>query len=172
VGASEHDGAFHGGENKCGYGFQIEALRDAMAGLLETLFDGGGPIVEGVSDALVKVTLAVVNFEGELADETATGEFAIEEIAAVDIENGEDAIDGIGYFFEDGIDGGGNEEASVVVKNGEEHVFFGAEEVVETAGVGFGALEDLVDGGEAIAVEPEETAGGFDDATASGFASW
>lgn len=130
------------------------------------------PIVEGVSDAFMKVVLAVVNLEGESADETAAGEFAIHEIAAVDIENGEDAIDGIGNFFEDGIDGHGNEEASVVVENGEEHVFFSAEEVIEAAGIGLGAFEDLVDGGQAITVQPEETEGGFDDATAGGFASW
>jgi hypothetical protein len=151
--------------------FQVEAFGNAVTGLLETLFDGGGPIVEVMSDAFVKVHLAIVNFEGELSDEAAAREFAVDEIAAVDIEDGEDAIDGIGNFFEDGVDDRGHEEASVVVEDGEEDVFFGAEEVVEAAGIGLSAVEDLVDGGHAIAVQPEETAGGFDDATASGFAS-
>ena len=53
-----------------------------MAGLLEALLDRGGPIVEAMSDAFVKVRLAVVNFQGELADETAAREFAIDEVAA------------------------------------------------------------------------------------------
>jgi hypothetical protein len=57
------------------------------------------------------------------------------------------------------------------MEKGQENVFFGAEEVVEAAGIGFGAFEDLVDGGQAITVQPEETASGFDDATARGFAS-
>ena len=143
-----------------------------MAGLLEALLDRDGPIVEAMSDAFVKVRVAVVNFQGELADETAAREFAIDEVAAVDIENCEDAIDGVGNFFENGIDDRGNEEASVIAENGQENVFFGAEEVVEAAGIGFGAFEDLVDGGHAITVQPEETAGGFDDATAGRFASW
>jgi hypothetical protein len=69
VGAGQHDAAFHGGEHECGYGFQIETFRDAVAGLLQALFDDGGPVVEVLSDAFVEVALAIVNFEGELADE-------------------------------------------------------------------------------------------------------
>jgi hypothetical protein len=80
--AGDHDATFQDGEHKCGYRFQIEAFRNAMAGLLEALLDRGGPIVEAMSDAFVKVRLAVVNFQGELADETAAREFAIDEVAA------------------------------------------------------------------------------------------
>jgi hypothetical protein len=152
--------------------FSNRGPRECDSGLLETLFGRRGPIVETMSDAFVKMRLAIVNFQGELADETAAREFAIEEIAAVDIQNGEDASDGVGNFFEDGIDDHGHEEASVVAENGEENVFFGAEEMVEAAGISLGAFEDLVYGGHAVTVQPEETAGGFDDAAEGRFATW
>ena len=71
----EHDAAFHGGEHKSGSGFQIEAFGNAVAGLLRTLLDRSGPIVEATSDAFVNVTLAIVNFESELGNETAAREF-------------------------------------------------------------------------------------------------
>lgn len=86
-----------------------------MAGLLQTLCDCGRPVVEALREPLMEMALAIVDFEGELANEPSRRRIPTHEIAAVDIENGEDALDGAGNFFEDGIGGHGNEEARVVV---------------------------------------------------------
>jgi len=61
---------------------------------------------------------------------------------------------------------------NVELENCEQQLFLGFEAVVETAGVGVGAIEYFSDSSGGVAAEPEELEGGFNEALAGWDGVW
>lgn len=167
LGPRLHDAAFHDREHKFRKGLQIGAGREAIFGFLQKIFDCGGPAIEVVRESFVHTELFFGNFEGQAADGAAVAAIGGEEIAAIELEDAEDAFDGVLEFVGDGIDDNWVEGFEVELENGQEEFFFGFEKVVEATGVGFGTGQDFSDTGGGISAEPKEIEGRIDDALAS-----
>jgi hypothetical protein len=168
VGAGLHYAAFHDGEDKFRKRLHVAAGGKAVMGGLQEFFDGGGPAIEIVSEAFVDSELFFGDFKREAADGTAVAAVGFEQIAAIKLQDAEDARDGIGKAIGNGVDDDGFEGLNVEFEDGEEEFLFGFEKVVEAAGVGVGTGENFGDAGGGVAAEPEEVEGGFDDALAGG----
>ena len=168
VSAGLHYAAFHYGEDELRKGLQVGAEGKAIVGGLQKFFDGGGPTVEIVSEAFVNAELLFGDFESEASDGAAVTAVGLEQVAAIELQDAEDALDGVGEAIGNGVDDDGVEGLNVEFEDGEEELFFGFEEVVEAAGVGVGAGENFSDAGGSVTAEPEEVEGGFDD-TLSGW---
>lgn len=168
VGAGLHYAAFHDGEDKFREGLHVGAGGKAVMGGLQEFFDGGSPAVEIVCQAFVDAELFFGDFKSEAADGAAVTAVGFEQIAAIKLQDAEDALDGVGEALGNRVDDDGFEGLNVEFEDGQEKFFFGFEEVVEAAGVGVRAGENFGDASGGVAAEPEEVQGGFDDALAGG----
>jgi hypothetical protein len=162
-----HDAALHDGEDEGGESVKIAVGREAVPGVFETAANGARPTGEVGCDAAVRRQILGFDFQGEAAERTAVGTAGLDQPLAVSGQDGEDPIDGIGLRRKCGLDDDGLESFQVGVQDGEQERFLAGEEVVEAAGVGFGAVENFGDSGGGVAAFPEEVAGGFQKSFAS-----
>lgn len=167
MGASLHHATFHDREYEFGEGREICVGRQRIPGVFEAFGDGSGPAVEVVGEALVDAELFFGNFESQAADGAAVGATSSEKIAAIEVEDAEDAFDRIGDGSENRFDDDGKKRFDVKLEDGEKEFFFGLEEEIEAAGVGLGALANLGDAGSGVTAKPEEIESGVDDTAAS-----
>lgn len=166
--AALDDGALDQAEDERGEPGVVGVAREIVAHILQTLFDGGAPVAETLVEGPEQERLVEGNRESEFAGRTAAGEIGVEEILAIVAHDADDAHEWMVHDFVGGLDDAGLEGGGVVTDYGEEELLLGFEEVVEATGVGLGFGEDVVDGGGGVPAEPEELAGGFDDAGAGG----
>lgn len=141
-------------------------MGEAVAEVVEAGVDGGGPAVEVVGEEAVDGGFFFGDLEGEAADGAAVGASGGDEVLTVEAEDAEDSLDGVGGGGEYGVHNDGMEGLDVELEDGDEEVFFGLEEVVETARVDLGVGEDLGHTGGCIPLFPEEIERGFDKALA------
>ena len=131
VSAGLHYAAFHNGEDEFRKGLQVGAGGKAIVGGLQKFFDGGGPAVEIVGEAFVNAELLFGNFESEASDGAAVTAVGLEEIAAIELQDAEDALDGVGEAVGNGVDDDGLEGLNVEFEDGEEDTLLNPVVLVE-----------------------------------------
>lgn len=166
-----HNATFHHCEDKFRERGQVHVFWKAIARTFQALFDGGGPAVEVIGEAFVNPELFFGNLQCEPSDRATVDATSGEQISAIELQNSEDAFEGILKFVKDGLDHNWHERLNVELQDGEEQFFFRFEEIIEATGVGFGAQQDFGDASGGVAAKPEQIKGTFDDAVARGFDS-
>jgi hypothetical protein len=162
-----HDAALHDGEDECCQSVQIAIARQAVAGVLQAAADGARPAGEVGGDAAMRRQIFGLDFQGQPAQGAAVRTAGLHQPLAVSGQDREDAIDGIGLGRKCRLDDDGVQSFEITVQNGEQERFLTGEKVIEAAGVGFGAMQNLGDSGGRVAAFPEEVAGRFQEPFAS-----
>jgi len=151
-----HHSAFHDGQYKLRECLQICALGETIARILKAFFDSGRPTIEVVGQALVHPELLLGDFQGEAADGAAVSASGGQQVSAVEFEDAEHAADGVGDLAQNRGYDDGLKRLDVEVQDGQKERFFGLEKVIEAAGFGLAAFQDLSDTGCRIPLKPKE----------------
>ena len=162
-----HDAALHDGEDEGGQTVQIALRREAVAGIFQAAADGARPAGEVGGDAAVRRQIFGLDFQSQAAQGAAVRTACLHQPLAVARQDREDAIDGVGLRGKCRLDDDGFQSFEITVQNGQQQRFLAGEKVVEAAGVGFGAMQNLGDSGCRVAAFPEEIAGRFQKPFAS-----
>src|SRR5580704_17972085 len=107
--------------------------------------------------------LLLWDFEGEPSNGAAVRATGGEKIFSVELQNSKDALYRILHLAEHWLNHYWHQRLDVQFEDCEQQLFFGFEAVVETAGVGVGALEDFCDSVGGVAAKPEEVESGLDN---------
>lgn len=168
VGAGLHHSAFHYREDELRKAGQVGRGGKLLRSASKTIGDSGGPAVEIVREALVNPELFFRNLKSETADGAAIGASSGEQVAAVEIEDAEDAIDGVGNGRKNRFDDNGEERLNVVLKDRKEQFFLGLEKEVKAAGIGLCAGTDFCNACGSVSAEPKQIESGVNEALTRG----
>jgi hypothetical protein len=138
-----------------------------MPGVFERAADGARPALEVGGNAAVSGQVLGFDFESEAAERTPIAASGLEQSFPVAFKDGEDALDGVALRREGRLHDDGFEGLQVGIEHGQEQRLFSRKEMIEAAGVGLGALQNLGDAGGGVPPFPEQIPGGIEQPVAS-----
>src|ERR1017187_8338272 len=162
VRARLHDAAFHDGKDESCQSVQIAMEWQAVADGFQTSANGGGPRGEIGGAAVVRREVFRLDLERQSPDGTAILASSGQQLLAIALQDGEDALDRIAVTGKRGPQDGWLQTAQVVLQHGQQERLFAGEDVVETAAVHVRALQQFGHAGGGVAFLPEQVAGGVE----------
>ena len=152
-----HDPSLHHRQHKRRKAVQIAPRGKSFPRLFQAAPDGGRPSAKIGCDPLVRRQVVGLDFQRQAPQRAAILATGIQQAPAIALQNREDPADRIAFRRKGGLHDDRFQTSQVIVQHGEEQRFLPAgKEMVEAAGVGLRAMQNLRHSGGGVASFPEQ----------------
>src|SRR5690348_11306606 len=151
-----HHSPLHHGEDQGRESFPIQARRQPVSGVVQTLANGGSPGREVLRDLLMNGPLLWADLERQASYWTAIGAIGLQDETPVAIKQSKYAFDRIFGILKRGLKQRRIDIFLVPVQDGHQESFFAVKKMIKAAAVHLGRLQQLRHSCRGVALLPEQ----------------